>query len=233
MSDADEVTISPEVRDRLTGLVGSAPPPVEAILVRGRARRRHRRLGLAGLCVAGTSAVTALAVGPVGLVGVAGPPSTSATTRSTSTGGASNAPTQIRTAAYSIVSNHDGTVTLTINPLELFDPTALETDLAKFDIPALVTTDKVCTSDPAPADISQVESYDPGAPGDDASITIDPTAMPAGTEITFGTVDLSGGVQVSYSSLIDASAYTCTTSPPNDAQQHAAREGFFTLTPQN
>jgi hypothetical protein len=226
MSDNDEMTVTAELRDRVAGLAGSAPPPLEAITARGRARRRHRRLALAGLCVAGTTAATALAFDLTGVPGVAGPAAAPATIRAA-------APAMIRTAAFTIVGNHDGTVTLTINPLELFDSTALESDLAQYGIPALVTTDELCTSDPAPADISQVESYDPGAPGDDATITIDPTAMPAGSELSFGTVGVNGGAQASYSSLIDPNAYTCTSTPPTDDQQHPAREGFFALAPGN
>ena len=157
MSDNDQMTDTAELRDRVAGLAGSVPPPLEAITARGRARRRHRRFALAGLCVAGATAATALAFDLTGVAGPAGPTAAPATIRAA-------APAMIRTVAFTIVGNHDGTVTLTINPLELFDPTALEDDLAQYDIPALVTIDKMCTSDPAPADISEVDRTTPVRP---------------------------------------------------------------------
>jgi hypothetical protein len=92
---------------------------------------------------------------------------------------------------------------------------------------------RACSSDPAPAGLSQVGSYDPGTLSDDATITIDPSAIPTGIELSFGILDLRDDVQASYFSLIDPSAHTCTSTPPNDADAHRARGGFIRLDPTN
>ena len=133
--------------DSLSGIPVASPPEVEAIMARGRARRRHRLAAVAGLSVAGAAAGTALALG---LTGVLGP---------------ARAPGTIQTAAFTVVSNANGTATLTINPKELLDPAALQSDLAQYGIPAKVTSGSFCSSDPHPAGFSQVVSFNPAGPG--------------------------------------------------------------------
>jgi hypothetical protein len=230
MSDTDHLTASPELRelrDRLIRVDVPAPPPVEAITARGRARRRHRLFTLAGVSVTAAAVTTALTFG---LTGVSGPGPTAPPDASARA--VLPPPAKIRTAAFTIVGNRDGTVTLTFNPLELFDATALENDLAQFDIPAMVTPGRFCSSDPAPGDLSQVVSYHQGAQsGGDATIVIDPTAMPAGSKLSFGILPLKGDVQASYSALVDASNYTCTDTPPTDADPHPARFGMYRAGP--
>ena len=107
----------------------------------------------------------------LGLTGVLGPAETSST---------------IRTAAFTLASNANGTATLTINPKELLDPAALQSDLAQYGIPAKVTSGSFCSSDPAPAGFSQVVLVSPAGeqvatpqPAAEPTITIDPAAMPA------------------------------------------------------
>ncbi len=170
-----------------------------------RARRRHRLSAVAGLSVT-AAAGTALVLG---LTGVLGP----APARSTGT---------IRTAAFTLVSNSNGTATLTLSPGELLDPAVLQSDLAQYGIPALVTTGSFCTSDPAPAGFSQVVSEYPPGPwtltpqsGVQPTITIDPAAMPAGTELSVGDFQLSSGEQQADFVLIDTSSYTCSSTPPD------------------
>ena len=133
------------------------------------------------------------------------------------------APGTIRTAAFKIVKNPNGKATLTLNPNEFLDPATLQRDLAKYGIPAKVTSGSFCSSDPAPAGFSQVVSLPPRqAPvppqsGVHPTITFDPAAMPAGTELSFGYFQLtSGGQQVSFA-LIDTSSYSCTSTPPGPA----------------
>jgi hypothetical protein len=228
MSDTDQLSAElRELRDRSAEVPVSAPPRLEAITATGRRLRRRRWFALGGASVVGATAATALALG---LVNAAGPaPSTMRTADPTTIRAA--APAKIRTAAFTIYGNRDGTVTLIIDPAELFEANALQKDLAKFGIPALVTTDKICTSDPEPAGLAQVETYDPGSPSDPATITIDPSAIPAGSELSFGTIGLKDDVRASYSSLIDPNAYTCTTNPPTDADPHPVRGGFIKLDP--
>jgi hypothetical protein len=211
MSGTDHLTDSAELRElrgSLSRIAMPERPRLEAITARGRARRRRRLGGVAGLSVAGAAAGTALALG---LTGVLGP----APAHGTGT---------IRTAAFTIVSNPNGTTTLTINPGELLDPATLQSDLAHNGIPAKVTVGSFCSSDPAPAGFSQVVSFQPTGEftvqepsAEQPTITIDPAAMPAGTELSFGDFRLTTGEQQASFALIDASSYACTSTPPGPA----------------
>jgi hypothetical protein len=211
MSGNDQMTDGAELRelrDSLSGVAMPERPRLEAITARGRARRRHRLSAVAGLSVAGVAAGTALAVGLTGVLGPARTPGT------------------IRTAAFTLVSNSNGTATLTINPKELLDPAALQSDLARYGIPAKVTTGSFCSSDPAPAGFSQVVSSHPAGPftatpqnGVHPTITINPAAMPAGTELSIGNFQLRSGEYAGQQQadfvLIDTSSYTCSSTPPD------------------
>jgi hypothetical protein len=189
----------------LSGIPMASPPDVEAMMARGRARRWRRLSGVAGLSVA--VAGTALALGLTGVLG-AGP---------------ARAPGTIRTVSFTLVSNSNGTATLTINPSELLDAAALQNDLQQYGIPAMVTSGSFCSSDPAPAGFSQVVSFYPPPPvsgfaqlqkGVRPTVTFNPAAMPAGTELSFGDFQLSSGRQQADFVLINTSSYTCTNTPP-------------------
>jgi hypothetical protein len=205
----DEMTDNEVLRtaaESLSAIPMASPPDVEAITARGSARRRHRISAIAGLSVAGVAASTALALGLTGVLGQAPTPST------------------IRTAAFTLVSNSNGTATLTINPKELLDPAALQSDLQQDGIPAMVTSGRLCTSDPVPAGFSQVVSQDwpPNVSpqsGVQPTITIDPSAMPAGTELSFGYFQLTSGEaageQQADMLLVTTSSYTCSSTPPS------------------
>ena len=109
-----------------------------------------------------------------------------------------------------MAATSNGKVTLTLNPNEFLDPAILQSDLAKYGIPAKVTSGSFCSSDPAPAGFSQVVSLPPReAPvppqsGVPPTITFDPAAMPAGTELSFGFFQLTSGLQQVPFALIDA-----------------------------
>jgi hypothetical protein len=211
MSDNDHMTDRAELRelrDSLSGVALPGRPRLEAITARGRARRRHRLSAVAGLSMAGAAAGTALVLG---LTGAVGPAATHGT---------------IRTAAFTLASNANGTDTLTINPGELLDPAALQSAFAQYGIPAEVTTGSICTSDPAPAGFSQVVTSSPAGPytatpqnGVQPTITIDPSAMPAGTELSVGDFQLTSGgysgQQQADFVLIDTSSNTCSSTPPD------------------
>ena len=190
-----------ELRDSLSGVTMSERPRLETITARGRARRRHRVSAVAGLSVAGAAAGTALALGLTGVLGPARTPGT------------------IRTASFTLASNSNGTATLTINPKELLDPAALQSDLAQYGIPAKVTSGSFCSSDPHPAGFSQVVSVPGPDPGAQPTITIDPSAMPAGAELSVGYFQLSSGEYAGEQQadvvLIDSNSNTCTSSPPD------------------
>jgi hypothetical protein len=204
MSDFDQLTDSAELRelrDSLSGLDLPGPPRLESITARGRAHRQ-RRLSRAGrLSVGGVVAGTALAVG---LTVAHGPTAKLGT---------------IRTAAYTLKHNANGTDTLTLNPGELLNPSQLQSDLARYGIPAMVTSGSYCTSDPAPAGFSQVATGPgPGTwqagSGTQPTMTIDPSAMPTGTELSVGDFQLPTGEQQADMDLISSSSYTCTSTPP-------------------
>ena len=193
--------------DSLSRIPLASAPDSQAIMARGRARRRIRLSKVASLSVAGAAAVTAVALGLTGVIGPAQTPGT------------------IRTASFTLVSNSNGTTTLTISPKELLDPAALQADLAQYGIPAKVTTGSMCTSNPAPA-FSQVVSSSPAGPYTatpqpvlNPTMTIDPAAMPAGTELSIGNFQLTtgefAGEQQADIVLIDTSSYTCSSTPPD------------------
>ena len=191
--------------DSLSAIPVASPPDVEAIMARGRARRARRLSAVAGVSVAGAAAGTALALGLTGVLGPARTPGT------------------IRTASFTLASNANGTATLTINPKELLDPAALQSDLAQDGIPAKVTSGSFCSSDPHPAGFSQVVSVNwpsnASPSGVQPTITIDPSAMPAGAELSVGYFQLSSGPAAGEQQadvvLIDTSSNTCTSTPPD------------------
>ncbi|HEY2576703.1 MAG TPA: hypothetical protein VGI74_10395, partial [Streptosporangiaceae bacterium] len=144
----------------------------------------------------------------------------------TGAAGQARAPGTIRTAAFTLTSNANGTDTLTINPKVLLEPATLQSDLAQYGIQAVVNSGSLCTSDPAPAGFSQVVSSDPAGPWTGTprscvqpTITIDPSAMPSGTELSFGYFQLSSGgyagEQQADVVLIDTGSSTCSSTPPD------------------
>ncbi len=126
----------------------------------------------------------------------------------------------IRTAAFTITRNANGTATLTINPQVLFDPSTLQSDLAQYGIPAKVTTSSFCSSDPAPSGFSQLVTFSPAFQGksgqqhvQNPTVTINPATMPAGTELSVGAFQVSNGDDTALA-LINTDSYTCTSTAP-------------------
>jgi len=159
-----------------------------------RPGRRNRRLAAAI-----TAAAAAAAVLGAGLYAATG------------TAPAHHAGT-IRTAAFTLVSNANGTATLTLKPGELFDPGTLQRDLRQDGIPARVTVGSFCSSDPAPTGFSQAVSI-PIEPGQGTTVTINPAAIPAGTELSLGIFQLANSLETS-AALITTGSYTCTSTAP-------------------
>jgi hypothetical protein len=161
MNDSDVLCA---VRDRLAEMPMPPRPPLEMIAARGRASRRR---WLAGLSAAGVTMGSALAIGLSAVMGTGSP---------AHTGG------PVRLAAFAIVSNGNGTTTLTFNvPIGLRDPSVVRQALAQRGIPAIVTIGKFCTT--------HVQIKAPGAvslPGH--SIVFNPAAMPAWLEVSIGYV---------------------------------------------
>ena len=222
MSDTDQMTDSAELhelRESFSGVAMPERPRLEAITARGRAHRRLRRSRAAGMSVAGVAAAAALAFALTGADRPARLPSTIRTL----------SPGTIRTASFTIFKNPDGKATLVFNPEELLDPATLQSDLAKYGIPAKVTSGSFCSSDPAPAGFSQVMSLPPRQAvvppqsGVHPTVTIDPAAMPAGTELSFGYFQLTRGQQQTSLALIDTNSYSCTSTPLGPAGPPGSR----------
>lgn len=170
--------------------------------------RRNRRL--AGLSVAGVAASAVVALGLTGILG-------------SGSGAPARGPGVIRTAAFTLTENANGTATLTLTQDQVFNPTTLQQALQQDGIPAVVKTGSYCESNPSPpggawnATLSvQLPDGTPVTPNQeipsDAVTVINPAAMPAGSELYFGYFEhdhlLAGG-------LIYTSSYTCSTGLPS------------------
>ena len=212
----NDSALTRELRDSLSEVAGPERPPLAAITNRGRAHQRRRLAGFAGLGVTGAAAGTALALSLTGVLGAA-------PARSTGT---------IRTAAFTLTSNANGTDTLTLSNSQMLDPAALQRALAQHGIPALVKTDIYCSSNPAAPDPNSigvltvqhangtplpkkspaVKTVGPAhvAPADIVTV-INPAAMPSGTKPFFGYFNSDHALFVD---LIYTSSYTCSNGQP-------------------
>ena len=201
MNDIDDVLL--QARDALSG--ARMETPVEAILAKGRSRRHRRRL--AQLSAAGVAASGCLALGLAAVVGSGSP---------------APVPGTIRTAAFTLARNANGTASLKLNQDQTFDPAALQQALARDGIPALVQNGIFCKSTPAPPSSGVVSVQLPdGSPvpvtgrrspvPPDALTVINPGAMPAGTELSFTYLNHD---RVLTGSLIYTAAHTCGSAPP-------------------
>jgi hypothetical protein len=196
--------LTSELQRMADGAARQARPPAAAEIIRqGDRHRRHSltRQSLGALSAAGVVGA-GVALG-LGLTGSA--PAHTGT---------------IRTAAFTLVNNANGTTTLTINNNVLFEPGTLQSDLVRDGIPAKVTVGSFCSSDPAPASASQVVSVPNIQPGEAPTVTIDPKAMPAGTELSFGNFQLANGGRT-FIAVIDPGSYTCASTAPTAARGDA------------
>ena len=139
--------------------------PVEAIMARGRSRRR-RRWGVA---------VTVTTGFMVGLVAI----SLLASVR------APTGENPARLPAFTLVSNLDGTATLTLVKGQIPDPDVLRAKLEQAGIPAVVNVGSSCDSAPEPVGLDEVVSSYQRADGS-VVLVITPSAMPTGTELSIG-----------------------------------------------
>jgi hypothetical protein len=145
----------------------------------------------------------------------------------------------IQRAAYTLRHNQNDTDTLTLNPVELLNPSQLQSDLAQYGIPAKVTTGSYCTTTPEPAGFSQVVTLPgPGSSGrvgsgNQPTITIDPSQIPAGTELSVGYFQLTSGPaageQQANMSLINTNSSSCSSTPPDMSQPDTSNGDFGVL----
>ena len=150
------------------------------------------------------------------------------------------APGTIRTAAFVLTRNGNGTVTLTLTKGQVVhEPAALQHALAQDGIAALIKINTDCTSDPAPplpSTIGVVSLYLPdgtpvpisttGQPAPpipaNAVIVLNPSAMPTGTEMFVGYrtgLPQAFPIRLRVFHLIYSDSYTCSPGfPPGPAE---------------
>jgi hypothetical protein len=203
--------------------------PAEQIVTRSRAIRAsgHRRLAA---CITAVAAAGSVVLG-LGLPGAA-PDTGTGTIRGP---GAAGGTGTIRTAAFTLTRNANGTDTLTLTHSQMFDPAALQQALAQHGIPALVTTGTYCSSHPAapdPGSLGVLSIRPPVKPRpgegavqlpsnltpsalnwiiDHTVAVISPAKIPAGTELFFSYFN-SG--HLLFFDLIYTSSYTCSNGLP-------------------
>jgi hypothetical protein len=223
-----------ELRDSLADLPAPERPPLAAIINRGRARRA-RRARFAGLGGTGVAAGTVVALGMTGVLAgtTAGGPGPARR--------AARNPGTIRTAAFTLSSNANGTDTLTLRQSQVLNPAELQRALARDHIPALVMVGVYCSSNPPPPQpgggpgpgstgVLSVRPFKPHpglrpvpatgpAPNlrkliDNTRTVINPAAMPRGTELFF---TYANSFRAVFVGLIYTDAHTCRSGPPPTA----------------
>lgn len=207
MNDNDGLSA---VQDCLTAAKGALAEthmqtPLDAIVRRGRAARRRRRL----MGLTGTGAVAAGVALAVGLTGATG-------------SGPTHSAGAARTDAFTLVRHANGTVTLTFIYRVRVDPGLLQRALARDGIPAMVTPGWVCgtaygtesqliqliptfprshrVTEPGfwldmwvvvprganRGQAQEIHSFSLAFTVIGNALTIDPSAMPPGKELSFG-----------------------------------------------
>lgn len=191
--------------------------PIDEITARGR-RLRTRRKSLAGVAavgVVGASLAVALPLsGSSGQPGVArGPAGPAVVARTPNSGQVVN----VDLAAWSVHTNADATVTLTVR--EYQDPVWMEQELGRAGVSAVVTQGANCALniDGLPVISKVVDNYSHYTKSDPYITVITPSAMPPGTSlfINFAGADtpnwvVSMGVQ--YHANVDRLPASCLTS---------------------
>jgi len=204
--------MSDRVLDALKGSLEnvSMRAPAEQIIAAGRARRA-RRIGVtAAGVVAGAAAITGVTLNLAG----SGQPA---------------AGVHVHTVAYTVDSQHDGTVRVTWDKQRYFeDHAGLQEALRSAGFPVLIKVGEFCrgpndTGTLNPSGVGAgVEKVMKGERGDDGKVTFvfNPAAMPAGTQLFIGYLNPAqlaavGGNPGSVERLVPTGTpLTCTTEPP-------------------
>lgn len=215
--DADASAVLDTLKDSLDHIGMHAA--AEQIVAAGRARQRRRFAGAVAGAVAGAAAITGVTFG---LTAPAGPGPTYAT--GTAVGGV-----HIRTVAYTVDSQNDGTVRVTWDKQRYFeDHQGLQGALRGAGFPVLIKEGEFCRG-PHDADTLNPSGVGPGVEtvmkgerGSNQKVTFvfTPAAMPAGTQLFIGYLSPAqlaavGGNPGSVERLVPAGVpLTCTTEPP-------------------
>lgn len=237
----NDSTLTRELRDSLDEVAVSDRPSLTAITDRGRAHRQRRRAAVAGAGGVGVAAGTAVALGLTGILGAtpggttaAGTTRTATASESTDSPGTTSTSSSIRTAAFILTANANGTDTLILTTSQVFNPAVFQQALARFGIPAVVKTDDTfCASSPAPPSpfgIGVLSIQPPVKPAHkmlplpsgslkpnpgeiiaNTKMVINPAAIPSGTELFFS---YSSTRHALFVDLIYKNSYTCSTGQP-------------------
>ena len=219
MSEQDVLT---RVREAVSSVHMHAP--VDDIMRTGDSRRRRRLATRTTLAVAVTGAAAAI----VATVAVAG---SGSQTHTPATAALGTPHLNLRTVAYTVTTNADGTVTVWTKQAYFEDPTGLQAALRKAGFPVLIKIGEFCRG---PNDDGYLDPSGQGrgvqavmAPGDnsngDVVFTFDPKAVPAGMELFIGYLSraqlaVTHGRPGSVERLVPANVpLVCTTEapPPN------------------
>ncbi len=211
--DTETTAVLDAVRESLEHIDMHAP--AEQIVAAGRRRRRRRLAGTAAGVVAGMAAVTGVTLG---MTGSAGPATTDTV-----------AGVHIRTVAYTLDSQRDGTVRVTWDKQRYFqDHDGLQAALRRAGFPVLIKVGQFCRG-PQDAGLLDPSGVGPGvekvmkgesASGGKVTFVFSPAAMPAGTQLFIGYLSPAqltavGGNPGSVERLVPAQGpLTCTTQPP-------------------
>ena len=189
MNDDD---ILGQVRESLSGI--HMDTPVEAIMGRAHARRRHQLSAVAAVGAASGVALT---------VGLFVADQSGRVAPSVGRGGP-------QLAAFSVTSGPDGASTLTLRKGAQYrlDPDALRQALAQHGIPAVVSVGKMCDSNPEAEGLDQVISSRRLADGS-VFTTFSPGALPSGAEISIGYFP----TRTEFALIEDGAPLTCTSEP--------------------
>jgi hypothetical protein len=206
MSDPDTDVLH-ALKDSLNHI--DMPVPAEQIVAAGRARQRRRLAGV----VAGAAALTGVTL------------SLAAPTAGPATSGG----VHVRTVAYTVDSQSDGTVRVTWDKRRYFeDHEGLQRALRAAGFPVLIKVGEFCrgSQDAGTLDPSGVgpgvDRVMKGERADDGNVTFvfTPAAMPSGTELFIGYLSPAqlaavGGNPGSVERLVPTGvSLVCTTEPP-------------------
>ncbi len=186
-----ETDVLDELKESLSGV--HMDRPVEAIVARGRShqRRQRSRRMLSGVAVALALVLVVVTVDHSG------------STPRGSTGSG------IHLAAFTVVTNTDGTATLTLVKGVPLDPNALRQKLEQAGVPAVVTLDRSCSNQVADSGaLDRVVSVQRRTDGT-VVLVITPSAMPAGSELSIGVFP----THKVWTLATAGAPLTCTSSP--------------------
>ncbi|MBT0769871.1 hypothetical protein KIH74_13120 [Kineosporia sp. J2-2] len=189
MNDDDVVD---EMREALSDV--RMHRPVELIVKRGRARRRHRTL--LGTAVGGLAGAAALALAVPAITG-SGNGNGQSSAQAGAPATAEPLPSLTQTA-FTLVRQGDGAVKLTLDPDQLLEPSALEKALKQAGVEATVRTGAFC--EPKKGELPQAaDVFGVGArPGDSGEsreydLVIDAAEMPADSQVYISVFPVTPG----------------------------------------